>query len=57
MSMMLVEDFDQLKRRVCMMGDTNVGKSSIISQFVNSEYMKEFDTSLGKINQLDYTKN
>merc|ERR1712228_931370 len=34
--------------RVCMIGDSNVGKSSIVTQFVASEYMKKVDTSLAE---------
>ena len=33
--------------RVCMVGDAQVGKTSLVSQFVTSEHMKDFDASLG----------
>lgn len=35
-------------RRVLMLGDTAVGKSSLVSQFMTSEYLHAYDTSIGK---------
>ena len=35
--------------RVCMFGDAGVGKSSLVSQLLNSEHMNTSDASLGKI--------
>lgn len=31
-----------------MLGDTSVGKSSLVSQFMTSEYLHAYDTSIGK---------
>lgn len=31
-----------------MLGDTAVGKSSIVSQFMTSEYLHAYDTSIGE---------
>lgn len=31
-----------------MLGDTAVGKSSLVSQFMTSEYLHAYDTSIGK---------
>ena len=39
------------KMRVCMMGDTQVGKSSLVSQFLTSEHMNTYDSSLGELYQ------
>ena len=36
------------KVRVCMMGDCQVGKTSLVSQFVTSEHIHTFDSSLGE---------
>ena len=49
MSPMLMEEDggDDHKMRVCMMGDTQVGKSSLVSQFMTSEHIKDFDATLG----------
>ena len=41
-------DCNQDKMRVCMMGDAKVGKSSLVSQFLTSEHMNTFDSSLGQ---------
>lgn len=35
-------------RRVLMLGDTAVGKSSLVSQFMTSEYLHAYDTSIGR---------
>lgn len=32
-----------------MLGDTAVGKSSLVSQFMTSEYLHAYDTSIGKL--------
>ena len=34
--------------RVVMLGSAGVGKSSLINQFMTSEYLHAYDTSLGK---------
>lgn len=34
--------------RVLMLGDTAVGKSSLVSQFMTSEYLHAYDTSIGE---------
>lgn len=34
--------------KVVMLGATGVGKSSLVSQFMTSEYLHAYDTSLGK---------
>lgn len=34
--------------RVVMMGDSGVGKTALVSQFMTSEYMHVYDASLGK---------
>lgn len=34
--------------RVVMMGDSGVGKTALVSQFMTSEYMHIYDASLGK---------
>lgn len=38
--------------RVLMLGDTAVGKSSLVSQFMTSEYLHAYDTSIGKFHWL-----
>ena len=42
-----MEEDDHPNMRVCMVGDAQVGKTSLVSQFVTSEHMKDFDASLG----------
>lgn len=42
-----------------MLGDTAVGKSSLVSQFMTSEYLHAYDTSIGELKRwlvlfLDY---
>ena len=37
-----------LPPQVMMLGDSGVGKSSLINQFMSSEYMNTYDASLGK---------
>ena len=44
---MEIED-DHPKMRVCMMGDAQVGKSSLVSEFLTSEHMNTYDSSLGR---------
>ena len=46
-SLMLMKEDDHPSMRVCMVGDAQVGKTSLVSQFVTSEHMKDFDASLG----------
>lgn len=42
-----------------MLGDTAVGKSSLVSQFMTSEYLHAYDTSIGEcwFKQLFWKKN
>lgn len=35
-----------------MLGGEKVGKSSLVSQFMTSEYLHAYDTSIGEFNQL-----
>lgn len=37
------------KYRVVLLGDSGVGKTALVSQFMTSEYMNTYDASLGKI--------
>lgn len=39
---------EEPKLRVCMMGYNATGKTSLVSQFLTSEYMNTYDSSLGK---------
>lgn len=39
-----------LPYKVVMLGGAGVGKSSLISQFMTSEYLHAYDTSLGELN-------
>ena len=34
--------------RVCMMGESQVGKTSLVSQFLTSDFLNTYDASLGK---------
>lgn len=36
------------KHRVCLLGDNDVGKTSLVNQFLSSDYMNTYDASLGK---------
>lgn len=36
------------KYRVVMLGDSGVGKTALVSQFMTSEYMNTYDASLGE---------
>jgi len=36
------------KYRVVLLGDSGVGKSALVNQFMTSEYMNTYDASLGK---------
>ncbi|XP_037077074.1 uncharacterized protein LOC119098256 [Pollicipes pollicipes] len=42
------EKEDKAIYRVMMLGEAGVGKSSLINQFMSSEYMNTYDASLGK---------
>ena len=44
----LEEEDNRLKFRVCMMGESQVGKTSLVSQCLTSDYMNTYDASLGK---------
>ena len=35
--------------RVCLMGESQVGKTSLVSQFLSSEFLNTYDASLGNI--------
>lgn len=39
--------------RIVMLGDTGVGKTALVSQFMTSEYMHTYDASLGKLVLVD----
>ena len=39
---------DERKVRVCMIGEGQVGKTSLVSQFITSEHIHTFDASLGQ---------
>ena len=43
---------ERRKVRVCMMGDCQVGKTSLVSQFITSEHIHTFDSSLGELEGL-----
>ena len=47
-SVLVVEKDPNQKMRVCMMGDAEVGKSSLVSQFMTSDHIKDFEASLGQ---------
>ena len=47
MDMMMGREEGEQRLRVCMMGDSNVGKSSLVSQFLTSDHIKDFDATLG----------
>ena len=34
--------------RVCLMGESQVGKTSLVSQFLSSDFLNTYDASLGK---------
>lgn len=42
------EEAEVPKYRVVMLGDSGVGKTALVSQFMTSEYMNTYDASLGK---------
>ena len=44
-----IEEDEQSKFRVCMMGESQVGKTSLVSQCLTSDYMNTYDTSLGEL--------
>ena len=35
--------------RICVLGETGVGKTALVNQFLTSEHMNTYDASLGKI--------
>lgn len=41
------EEVEVPKYRVVMLGDSGVGKTALVSQFMTSEYMNTYDASLG----------
>ena len=44
-----IEEDEQPKFRVCLMGESQVGKTSLVSQCLTSDYMNTYDASLGEI--------
>lgn len=42
------EEAEVPKYRVVMLGDSGVGKTALVSQFMTSEYMNTYDASLGE---------
>lgn len=40
--------------RIVMLGDSGVGKTALVNQFMTSEYMHTYDASLGKNNISKY---
>lgn len=42
------EDEDVTKYRVVLLGDSGVGKTALVNQFMTSEYMNTYDASLGE---------
>ena len=36
------------KLRVCLLGHIGVGKTSLVNQFLTSDFMHTYDTSIGK---------
>ena len=48
-----VEEDERLKFRVCMMGESQVGKTSLVSQCLTSDYMNTYDASLGEADDRD----
>lgn len=45
------------KYRVVLLGDSGVGKTALVSQFMTSEYMNTYDASLGEIITFIYRIN
>lgn len=41
------EEDEVQKHRVCLLGDNDVGKTSLVNQFLSSDYMNTYDASLG----------
>ena len=41
------EEDDRPRFRLCMMGESQVGKTSLVSQCLTSDYMNTYDASLG----------
>lgn len=46
------EEIEVPKYRVVMLGDSGVGKTALVSQFMTSEYMNTYDASLGELSLL-----
>lgn len=47
------EEMEEIsKYRVVLLGDSGVGKTALVSQFMTSEYINTYDASLGKSNPL-----
>lgn len=44
------EELEVPKYRVVLLGDSGVGKTALVSQFMTSEYMNTYDASLGECN-------
>lgn len=43
--------------RIVMLGDSGVGKTALVNQFMTSEYMHTYDASLGKNEILKYDRS
>ena len=43
-----LEEDERAKFRVCLMGESQVGKTSLVSQCLTSDYMNTYDASLGE---------
>lgn len=46
------EEAEVPKYRVVMLGDSGVGKTALVSQFMTSEYMNTYDASLGEFSPI-----
>jgi GTPase SAR1 family protein len=46
--------FSSTRYRVVLLGDSGVGKTALVSQFMTSEYMHTYDASLGKYLKGDF---
>ncbi len=49
------DDGGGVRYRVAMLGQNGVGKTALVSQFLTSEYMNTYDTSLGECLGFVYT--
>ena len=42
------DDDDVTEYRIVLLGDSGVGKTALVNQFMTSEYMNTYDASLGE---------